>query len=548
MTATALAYALYSRLELRWVFLGWVGLVPWILALDRTATLRGALASAVALAAAFTVAVFGWFAFAVTSYTAASPALAVALLAAAGPLVQPQFLTFAVARHLLRGRAATWIVTLAGACVYVGTEWAVPKLFGDALGYCLYPSVWMRQAADLAGAPGLTLVLVVANACAADVWRALVATDAPDDLGATVGARARRAVRPALVVVALVVLLCAYGAVRVRQIAARTAAGTPITAGIVQADLSHYDRMRAEIGAYETVRRVLDAHVAMSRALLASAKLDLLVWPETVYPTTFGVPKSADGAAFDREIADFMRAAGVPLVFGSYDVEDGAEFNAAFFLRPSDGPPAYDTYRKAWPFPLTEYVPPLLDGPRMRRWLPWLGTWKPGKGAKVVPLTLPDGRTIRIAPLICYDVLAPALAPAAVRDGADLIVTLSNDSWFANGAGPRLHLLGAAFRSIETRRPQLRATNTGVSAVITATGDIVGRADVDARATLVGRVVPDGTTRTLVVAWGDWLGPVALVAGAVTLVAVLVRGDADADQRRKSTGTRQARSNAISRT
>src|SRR5262249_35015848 len=88
------------------------------------------------------------------------------------------------------------------------------------------------------------------------------------------GVRVPRAAPSLVATVAIVALLCAYGAARVRQIAARTAAGTPIIAGIVQADLSHYDRMRAEIGAYETVRRVLDTHFAMSRALLASAKLD----------------------------------------------------------------------------------------------------------------------------------------------------------------------------------------------------------------------------------------------------------------------------------
>jgi apolipoprotein N-acyltransferase len=122
--------------------------------------------------------------------------------------------------------------------------------------------------------------------------------------------------------------------------------------------------------------------------------------------------------------------------------------------------------------------------------MPWLGTWTPGTGAKVIPVALADGRTVRIAPLICYDVLAPALVHAATRAGAELFVTLSNDSWLAAGGAPA-RLVVAAFRSIETRRPQVRATNTGISAIITATGDIVAMAGVDARATLAAPV-PDG--------------------------------------------------------
>ncbi len=519
---------MYSRLEWRWLVLGWIGLVPWLAVLDRAASLRRALAIGLLMSVSFTLAVFGWFALAIRTYTGLPLAAAVLVLGVVAPLVQPQFVTFALARHLLRRRAGVVVTAVGGACVYVGSEWAIPKLFGDTLGHGLYASAWMRQAADVAGAPGLSLVLLLANASALAAVQALAraaghaaprtALDPPEW-----ARRVRVATAPIACVALLAGGLCVYGSLRLRQLAAATPPAVPLTAGIVQANLSHYDQLRVELGTYDTVRMIVDTYVAMSTELLGRAPLDLLVWPETVYPTTFGVPKSADGAAFDREIAAFVARAGVPLIFGSYDVENGDEFNAAVFLEPPHAASLmFDTYRKAWPFPLTERVPGFLDSPRLRHWLPWLGTWKPGTGPKVIPLALHDGRTIRIAPLICYDVLDPALVLAAVRMGADLIVTLSNDSWFASGAGPRLHLLGAAFRSIETRRPQLRATNTGISAVITPSGDIVERAGVDERAALIASVVPGRWPPTLVLAWGDWLGPVALASGIIILGALVV--------------------------
>jgi apolipoprotein N-acyltransferase len=109
-----------------------------------------------------------------------------------------------------------------------------------------------------------------------------------------------------------------------------------------------------------------------------------------------------------------------------------------------------------------------------------------------------------------------------VRRGAELLVTLSNDSWFASGGGPRLHLVVAAFRSIETRRPQFRVTNTGISAVIDASGERVATAGVHERKVLVGHVHPERTATTLVLAWGDWLGPVALLAAIATMLALVV--------------------------
>ena len=505
--ASTLAFALCARFDPRFVVLLWIALVPWLAVVDRSTSVRATIGVAVLMSVGFVLAVFWWFIAAIQNYTGAPWIVAFLVVVAFAPVLEPQFTCAALTRRLVRARAGgRWWAALAGALVWVGSEWAVPKLFADTLGHGLYASAWMRQAADVAGAPGLTFVLLLGNECVL----ALLAE--------------RRAVLGA-VALALPAALLAYGAGRSAALAHAPTRGEPLTVAVVQADIDRYDRLRAERGTYDAVRFILDTHFALSTDAAHRAPLDFVVWPETVYPTTFGSPKSEAGADLDREIATFATKTGVPLVFGSYDADGGAEYNAAVFLAPSrDGRVEFETYRKALLFPLTERVPAVFESPLVRRWLPWLGTWKPGTGAAVVPLTLRDGRTIRVAPLICYDAVDPRLALGAVRHGADLIVTLSNDSWFATGNGPRLHLIMSAFRSIETRRPQVRATNTGISAVITPTGDVVATAGVHARAALVATVPPAPDVRTLAVAWGDWLGPAALVAGLALVGVVLARG------------------------
>jgi apolipoprotein N-acyltransferase len=521
VAASAVAFALYARVEPVWVALGWIGLVPFLAALDRATTVGGALAISVLMAIAFVLAAFNWFATAIATYTGVPFGLAVLVMVVAAPLIEPQFLTFAVARHLTREQRL-WYRMLAGACVYVGTEYAYPKIFADTLAHGLHAAPWLRQAADLSGVRGLTFVLLIANEC-------VLAAARNATLEGPARMRLRRALAPATYVAALACALGIYGALRVRELRTVDPTRPSLTAGLVQADISHYDRLRAEIGTFAAVRTILDAHFALSIEALERGDLDLLVWPETVYPTTFGTPKSADGAAFDREIAAFAARAGVPLVFGAYDVEDGHEFNAAVFLEPPalaegrSGRATFETYRKARLFPLTERVPAALDSALLRRWLPWLGTWTPGPGPRVVPLVLADGRTLRVAPLICYDALDPALVRAAVRQGADVIVTLSNDSWYAVGTGPRLHLAGAAFLSIETRRPQLRATNTGISATIDATGEVGAVAWTHERVARVATIVPRADATSVVLAYGDWLGPSALATGLASMLAPLVR-------------------------
>src|ERR1700746_2037763 len=99
VAATALAFALYARVAWPWAILGWIGLVPWLAVLDRAGSMRAALAAGLAMAVASVLAVFGWFAVAIAGYTGAPLPLAVVLVAVGGPLLQPQLVVFAAARH-----------------------------------------------------------------------------------------------------------------------------------------------------------------------------------------------------------------------------------------------------------------------------------------------------------------------------------------------------------------------------------------------------------------------------------------------------------------
>ncbi len=196
-----------------------------------------------------------------------------------------------------------------------------------------------------------------------------------------------------------------------------------------------------------------------------------MIWPETVYPTTFGAPQSEEGAELDARIVSAVDRWKVPLVFGAYEREEGAEFNAAVFLSPGQQPAFY---RKAHLFPLTEHVPAALDGARFRGWFPWTGTWTAGNGPRALSLTPASGAPLRVAPLICYDVVHSDGVAAAARLEPDLLVNLSNDSWFGGTVGARVHLAIAAIRSVETRLPQVRSTNSGISAAIDPLGEISG--------------------------------------------------------------------------
>ncbi|HYD79144.1 MAG TPA: apolipoprotein N-acyltransferase [Paucimonas sp.] len=498
--ASAVLSGLYAHGGAGWL-LGFVFLVPWLLALDASRTLAGTLLCAWAMSVAFAAAACAWFGIAIGNYTQSGSAAGVAVLLLAAPLLAPQFLAFALARHLAGRRYGPVLVAFAGAAAWVATEWLAYKLLGNMLGYTvgygLYPSHLLRQAADIGGAAGLTFMLLLAN----------------EGVAAAIARRTggMRAIAKPLALAALVPLLLAgYGLVRISTLPA--AAGKPLRIGMIQSDIVDYERQRQERGTHAVVREVLDTHFAMTYDAVVRQHADAVLWSETVYPTTFGHPKSEAGAELDREILSIVDSAGVPFVFGTYDSDAAGEYNAAAFVEPRAGLLGY--YRKTRLFPLTEYVPAWLDGPALRRWLPWTGNWQAGTGARVLPLRLADGREIPVLPMICLDGMDAGLAIDGARLGAQAILTMSNDSWFASGPGMELLHAAAAFRSIETRLPQFRVTQNGYSAVIDATGAVLAGARKGERMLVVGSVPAGTPPRTLMVAWGNWVG----LAGTVFLM------------------------------
>ncbi|MBK9362746.1 MAG: apolipoprotein N-acyltransferase [Rubrivivax sp.] len=521
LVAGALLLAGYARGGPGWP-LGFVALLPWLWLLDRRRSLAGTLLVAYAMTLALVLAGFYWFGFAIGRFTQLGPVAGMALLLVFAPLLQPQLLAFALLRRAVRLRQGPLAGALAGAAAWVGTEWLLLKPLGDTLGHGLYPSVWLRQGADLGGAVGLTVVLLLVN----EALNAALA-------GRSRGARALAA--PLALAVLPPLLLAAYGqAVLGRPVAAQD---PPLRIGLIQANIADLEARRQAQGSHEVVRELLDTHFAMSYDAIERQGADAVLWSETIYPTTFGRPKSEAGAAFDREILAIVDAARVPFVFGTYDSDGEGEYNAAVVVEPGRGLVGF--YRKTRLFPLTEQVPAWLDGPNLRRWLPWVGHWQPGTGARVLPLRLRDGRELPVQPLICRDAVDPGLAIAAARLGARALLTMSNDAWFSeHPLGAELHQAVAAFRSIETRLPQFRVTTNGFSAVIDATGAVRAGALMNERSLVVGALPVPQPPRTLAVAWGDWVGPAALVllvlllgaAPALRALATAGKASAPADE------------------
>jgi apolipoprotein N-acyltransferase len=231
-------------------------------------------------------------------------------------------------------------------------------------------------------------------------------------------------------------------------------------------------------------------------------KLDvvsLVIWPESAIEAF--IPE--DLQILPPEFVPKFKSEQTFFVFGSksYRGRPGQPglkmFNTAFFTDARGR--ILGHYHKQVLLAFGEYLPfskilSLLPA------MPFADGFTPGPG----PVAFHMARGIRIAPLICYEDLMPDLSRKFVSEArANLLVNLTNDAWYGRSVGPWQHLWLSQSRAIETRRSLLRVTNTGVTSLINAKGELVKSLSMFSAAVMQTEV-DILTSETYYVRFGDW--------------------------------------------
>ncbi|MGA0838345.1 MAG: apolipoprotein N-acyltransferase [Pseudomonadales bacterium] len=193
----------------------------------------------------------------------------------------------------------------------------------------------------------------------------------------------------------------------------------------------------------------------------------LVIWPEAAV-TAFEheVPQLLDELDAEATAADATLVFGIP--WATRIPGGGVEYyNAVRVLGLGD-----DRYLKHHLVPFGEYVP-------LESWLRGLIAFfdLPMSGFSSGPKDVPPldlGHGLRGAMAICYEIVYPELVRRSARN-ADVLLTVSNDTWFGRSIGPLQHLEMAQMRALENGRWLLRATNNGVTAIVDAKGVVRAR-------------------------------------------------------------------------
>lgn len=382
--------------------------------------------------------------------------LLMALFCVIGQLQIPLYLLFREwAKKSRKFDETSWCWPLLGGFVYAGIEATYPKLFSDTAGNAFYRLSWMRQAADLGGPFVLTVFSVAVNEW---ITRAVLYKE----------------LRSAITAAAVLASLAGYGAYRVHQFEVKPAADAPrLNVAMIQANIGDFLKIEAERGAETAVEQILQAYLSLgATAVRHEPKPDLIVWPETAYPALFGRPLSPSDNQLERVSREFARQFGGTWAFGGYDQDVTLlEYNSFFFYDPVKD--TQQVYHKHNLLMFGETLPFADLFPGMKRWFPTMGFFGRGPGPIVVSVKNSKGTEFLLAPSICYEALFNDFSIEGANLGADALINVTNDSWFGPDGEPYLHLALSTYRSIETRLPLLRSTNTGFSVQVDPTGEIL---------------------------------------------------------------------------
>lgn len=214
------------------------------------------------------------------------------------------------------------------------------------------------------------------------------------------------------------------------------------------------------------VQDILDLYIEQS-FLVSQQGVDLIVWPETTVPIT--VDGNPSQASRIRSAAVMCEA---DILVGMFTRNEEGMLQNSLVLFRRDGSVCEETYEKRRLVPFGEYVPMrgLLEIliPSLTEVAMLEDDIAPGMDSGII-----DWNGVSIGSLICFDSIYEKQTIDSVRDGAQLLILCTNDSWFDGTVAMSMHLAQAKMRAVESGRSIVRAANTGISAVIDERGTVV---------------------------------------------------------------------------
>lgn len=350
------------------------------------------------------------------------------------------------ARHSLLSLPALWVLAewLRG-WIFTGFPWL-------ALGYTQAPDGPLAGYAPLLGVYGVSLAVALSAGCLALVADYVSHRKVQADGATPSPARGGRLGWGQLWPLALLAVIWLAGWV-LKQVEWTQPIGAPISVSLLQGNVPQEMKWRPEKAA---------ATLELYRDLALKSRGRLIVMPETALPLFIHeVPRG-----YYERLAAHAGALGGDILIGAPEFDGKRYYNSVVGF----GAAPVQIYRKVHLVPFGEYVPLKPFGPWLVHQVLRIPLDDFASGAEKQALLEVAGQKLALA--VCYE---DAFGEELIRQlpHATMLVNVSNDAWFGDSVAPWQHLQIARMRALESGRFMLRATNTGVTAILDQHGRTV---------------------------------------------------------------------------
>jgi apolipoprotein N-acyltransferase len=478
-----------------WWFLAWVGLVPLFLVLARKPSLIRAFAVGWLAGTAFFYGSCYWLTYSMIHYGGLPVWLAFLLLipgAAILGLFPGTFSLLLVLANRQWGKKSFLLAPFA----WIALEWIRLLVSGqlwNAIGYSQAYQAKLIQTAQWGGVYAVGFLILTVNAALAFLLLN----------------RSLRAFAISLVLILAVVAVVLAG-FRTNQTRVNHFEQNP---QLLVVALQPNVPMDPAISTSE-LEDLVSIHIFESEAALAQLPITaprLVIWPESPMNFAYG----SDAKLRDR-LAQFAIRNQTSLLLNSMERTAGGNgvLNSAVLVNEQGR--AIAQYDKIRLMPFGEYVP-------LPHWLPGaslitaiVGDFTPGDKYTQIPA----GR-LKAGVFICIEAAYPSIARTFTAEGADILINISNDGYLGPTAVMRQHLANAIFRAVENGRPLLRVTNSGITAFITATGEVKDETGGFQRAVRVWKLDRGDYPTTFYSRHGDLLAVISAVLTTIVFLLTL---------------------------
>ena len=365
------------------------------------------------------------------------------------------------------------------------------------LGYSLTPLLPLAQIASVTGVWGLTFLILLGNML---FWELGICYYEGNN-------RFQKTIHIAVFALVLI-LISVWGGSRMKK--------EPL-----DSDTATVSLLQSNLDQLSWGKNSLDSAFNITENLFYQASRkspDLMIGPESALLCYIDKQPS-----LRNRVLSWTSSTGIPFVFGSLQWNKAPDesyydyhvYNTAFLVKPNES--FLESYFKIKLVPFSEAIPfeglfPLLS--RVN-----LGEADFQRGTDYTVYSIDK---MKAAPFICYEIIYPGFVQKRLKNGANLIVNITNDGWFGKSSGPFQHATMSRLRSIENGVQMVRCANSGISMHVDHFGRVIEKTGLYERTVLTSTCLLK-SPNTFYSKWRDWIIYLFAIVTVCTSVRVTVK-------------------------